>query len=154
MSSLQKDWVLHLYSWDTVLSHSAKISYSDKCLHRWISLVITMSSIGTVGGGLQETSCENVIKAVKDAGHKKVIFVTYGCCRTMRQKSYGTRLMTGPGRASSLQAVILTASYNTILPVSRIFGNKGCYSVLHTLKIFKSLRSSSVAGVANGMNRH
>ena len=53
-------------------SHSAKISYSQMST-QMDKLGYDNVFIGTVEGEPEETSCENVIKAVKDAGYKKVI---------------------------------------------------------------------------------
>lgn len=53
-------------------SHSAKVSYSQMST-QMDKLGYDNVFIGTVEGEPEETSCENVIKAVKDAGYKKVI---------------------------------------------------------------------------------
>ena len=53
-------------------SHSAKVSYSQMST-QMDKLGYDNVFIGTVEGKPEETSCENVIKAVKDAGYKKVI---------------------------------------------------------------------------------
>ena len=53
-------------------SHTAKVSYSQMQT-QMKDLGYDNVFIGTVEGEPEETSCENVIKAVKDAGYKKVI---------------------------------------------------------------------------------
>ena len=53
-------------------SHSAKISYSQMAT-QMEKLGYDNVFIGTVEGEPEDTSCENVIQAVKDAGYKKVI---------------------------------------------------------------------------------
>ena len=53
-------------------SHTAKISYSQM-QSQMTALGYENVFIGTVEGEPEDTSCENVIQAVKDAGYKKVI---------------------------------------------------------------------------------
>ena len=53
-------------------SHNAKVTYSQMQT-QMKELGYDNVFIGTVEGEPEETSCENVIKAVKDAGYKKVI---------------------------------------------------------------------------------
>ena len=53
-------------------SHSAKISYSQMA-SQVKELKYDNVFIGTVEGEPEETDCENVIKAVKDAGYEKVV---------------------------------------------------------------------------------
>ena len=53
-------------------SHSAKVSYSQMAT-QMEKLGYDNVFIGTVEGEPEDTSCENVIQAVKDAGYKKVI---------------------------------------------------------------------------------
>ena len=53
-------------------SHTAKISYSQM-QSQMTALGYDNVFIGTVEGEPEDTSCENVIQAVKDAGYKKVI---------------------------------------------------------------------------------
>ncbi len=53
-------------------SHTAKISYSQMA-SQMADLGYDNVFIGTVEGEPEETACENVIEAVKEAGYKKVI---------------------------------------------------------------------------------
>ena len=53
-------------------SHTAKISYSQMA-SQMADLGYDNVFIGTVEGEPEETACENVIAAVKDAGYKKVV---------------------------------------------------------------------------------
>ena len=53
-------------------SHTAKISYSQMA-SQMVELGYDNVFIGTVEGEPEETACENVIAAVKDAGYKKVV---------------------------------------------------------------------------------
>ena len=53
-------------------SHTAKVSYSQMQA-QMDELGYKNVFIGTVEGKPEETSCENVIKAVADAGYKKVV---------------------------------------------------------------------------------
>lgn len=53
-------------------SHTAKISYSQMA-SQMAELGYDNVFIGTVEGEPEETACENVIAAVKDAGYKKVV---------------------------------------------------------------------------------
>ena len=53
-------------------SHTAKISYSQMA-SQMAELGYDNVFIGTVQGEPEETACENVIAAVKDAGYKKVV---------------------------------------------------------------------------------
>ena len=53
-------------------SHTAKVSYSQMA-SQMAELGYDNVFIGTVEGEPEETACENVIAAVKDAGYKKVI---------------------------------------------------------------------------------
>ena len=53
-------------------SHSAKVSYSQMA-SQMAELGYDNVFIGTVEGEPEETACENVIAAVKDAGYKKVV---------------------------------------------------------------------------------
>ena len=53
-------------------SHTAKISYTQMQT-QMTELGYDNVFIGTVEGEPEETSCENVIQAVKDAGYKKVV---------------------------------------------------------------------------------
>ena len=53
-------------------SHAAKISYSQMA-SQMDKLGYDNVFVGTVEGEPEETSCENVIKAIKDAGYKKVV---------------------------------------------------------------------------------
>lgn len=53
-------------------SHTAKISYTQMSA-QMANLSYNNVFIGTVEGEPEETSCEEVIKAVKEAGYKKVI---------------------------------------------------------------------------------
>ena len=53
-------------------SHSAKISYSQMAA-QMEELGYENVFIGTVEGEPEETACENVIEAVKDAGYTKVV---------------------------------------------------------------------------------
>ncbi|MBQ4495986.1 MAG: sirohydrochlorin cobaltochelatase [Spirochaetaceae bacterium] len=53
-------------------SHSAKISYSQMA-SQMEKLGYKNVFIGTVEGEPEETACENVIEAVKEAGYKKVV---------------------------------------------------------------------------------
>ena len=53
-------------------SHTAKVSYSQMSAQMQ-QLGYDNVFIGTVEGEPEETACENVINAVKDAGYKKVI---------------------------------------------------------------------------------
>ena len=55
--------------------------------------------IGTVEGEPEETSCENVIKAVKDAGYKKLFFVHSWLLPEIMQTMTWQETMTIPGRA-------------------------------------------------------
>ena len=53
-------------------SHTAKVSYSQMA-SQMAELGYDNVFIGTVEGEPEETACENVIAAVKDAGYKKVV---------------------------------------------------------------------------------
>ena len=53
-------------------SHTAKVSYSQMA-SQMADLGYDNVFIGTVEGEPEETACENVIAAVKDAGYKKVV---------------------------------------------------------------------------------
>ena len=53
-------------------SHTAKISYSQMA-SQMADLGYDNVFIGTVEGEPEETACESVIEAVKEAGYKKVI---------------------------------------------------------------------------------
>ena len=53
-------------------SHTAKVSYSQMSAQMQ-QLGYDNVFIGTVEGEPEETACENVINAVKEAGYKKVI---------------------------------------------------------------------------------
>ena len=53
-------------------SHTAKVSYSQMQT-QLDSLGFKNTFVGTVEGEPEETACENVIEAVKEAGYKKVI---------------------------------------------------------------------------------
>ena len=88
-------------------SHSAKVSYSQMST-QMDKLGYDNVFIGTVEGEPEETSCENVIKAVKDAGYKKLFFVHSWLLPEIMQTMTWQETMTIPGRASSLQAAIST----------------------------------------------
>ena len=85
-------------------SHSAKVSYSQMAA-QMKDLSYDNVFIGTVEGEPEETACENVIEAVKEAGYTKVVLrplmVVAG--------DHANNDMKIPGRASSQQVDILTA---------------------------------------------
>ena len=90
-------------------SHSAKVSYSQMAA-QMEALSYDNVFIGTVEGEPEDTSCENVIEAVKEAGYTKVVLrplmVVAG---DHANNDMAGEMMRIPGRASLQQADILTA---------------------------------------------
>ena len=87
-------------------SHTAKVSYSQMAT-QMEKLGYDNVFIGTVEGEPEETACENVIAAVKEAGYTKVILRPLMVVAGDPPTTIWLAMMTIPGRASLLQAVTL-----------------------------------------------